>query len=136
MPFKEDLKFGQKYELIALKYFEYNTYKQNNDNRYDLLLDDKIKVEVKADRLSHLTNNIAIEYECFNEPSGISTSEADFYIYFIIKPNNEYTVYKFKTDELKDIIKNCRIVRGGDMKASKMYLLNVNKIKNFIMRLN
>lgn len=136
MTFKEDLKFGQTFEIKALDYFKYNTYKKNNDNRYDLILDDKIKIEVKADRLSYHTNNIAIEFECFDNPSGISISEADYYIYFIIKPNNEYTVYKFKTDELKDIIKNCRIVSGGDMKASKMYLLNVNKIKNFITRLN
>lgn len=131
MTWKKDLKFGQQYELIALKYLDFKEYTLNIDYRYDLLLDNKIKIEVKADRLAHKTNNLAIEFECFDKPSGIYISEADYYIYFIVKPNNEYTVYKIKTDDLKEKIKDCIIVRGGDMKASKMYLLNLDKIKDF-----
>ena len=131
MTWKDDLKFGQQYELIALKYLEFNEYQLNDDNRYDLLLDNKIKVEVKADRLSHWTRNMAIEFECFDKPSGINTSEADFYIYFVVKPNNEYTVYKIKTEDLKKKVEGCKIVFGGDMKASKMYLLSLNAMKEF-----
>jgi hypothetical protein len=131
MTWKDDLKFGQQYELIALKYFDFIEYQLNDDNRYDLLLDNQIKVEVKADRLSHSTRNMAIEFECFDKPSGINTSEADYYIYFVVKPNNEYTAYKIKTEDLKKKVEGCRIVRGGDMKASKMYLLNLNAMKEF-----
>ena len=39
------------------------------------------KVEVKADSMAHLTGNLFIEVYCRNKPSGISTTEADYWVF-------------------------------------------------------
>ena len=144
MNFKNDLKFGKKYEMELLKYLDYNIYETKDGlfKEYDL----KIKInqksttyEVKADRITYKTNNIAIEYECSKKKSGISTTKSDFYAYFIIKPNDNYDLYIIPTKDIKAFIKENkykRIVNGGDNYNSKMYLFDINIFKNFIIKLN
>lgn len=133
--FKKDLQLGNKYELKALEYIEYDNYviSQGNFKPFDIdvIKDDKhIYYEVKCDRLSYKTGNIAIEYECSNKPSGISTTKSDYYIYFVIYPTKEIC-FKIPTKELKELIKDCRSVRGGDGYRSKMNLLKIYKIHPF-----
>ena len=135
--FQKDLKQGQKYELECLKYLEYDEYEHDKAYRkeYDLIIikdDEKIKIEVKSDRLASKTNNMAIEYECNNKPSGISTTEADYWIYFIIHEDKE-EVYKIPIEKLKKLVLNCRKVSGGDGFRSKLYLLNKDFCKKFII---
>ena len=144
MNFKNDLKFGKKYEMELLKYLDYNIYETKDGlfKEYDLKINinqKSITYEVKADRLTYITNNIAIEYECSKKDSGISTTKSDFYAYFIIKPNDNYDLYIIPTEDIKTFIKEnkfIRIVNGGDNYNSKMYLFNVNIFKNFIIKLN
>ena len=144
MNFKNDLKFGKKYEMELLKYLDYDIYKTKDGlfKEYDLKIyknNKAIRYEVKADRQSYKTNNFAIEYECSKKDSGISTTKSDFYAYFIIKPNDDYDLYIIPTIEIKNLIKlkqYKRVVNGGDNYNSKMYLFNISLFKNFIIKLN
>jgi|OM-RGC.v1.029334484 hypothetical protein len=109
--FNNDLQYGQKYEEKAIQYFINNGYelKEYIPNKkvleYDFIIskDNKdYKIEVKCDRLASKTGNIAIEYECSNKPSGISTSQADYYIYYIV----DKCKLLIETSKLKEMIKN------------------------------
>ena len=141
MNFVEDLKFGKKYEIELLKYLDYESYDFVDGlfKDYDLKININQKsttYEVKADRITYKTNNIAIEYECSKKKSGILTTKADFYAYFIIKPNDNYDLYIIPTKDIKAFIKEKkykRIVNGGDNYNSKMYLFDINIFKNFII---
>lgn len=69
-----------------------NTYK------YDFETSDGIKYEVKADEMSLRTNNFFIEFIGYGKPSGITTTEAKFYILTDTK-----IYYLIDVDELKKI---------------------------------
>lgn len=136
--FKMNLNQGKKYEKIALEYLEYDTVEhiEGNFKEYDFIISKdniKYKYEVKSDRQASITGNLAIEYEYNKKPSGISSSLADFWIYFIVYEDKE-ECYKIPSDELKEIIKNCRQVSGGDYNLSKMYLINKSKLKNYLIK--
>ena len=138
MNFKKDLEFGHKYELELLKHIDHDNYLISTGifKPYDIKFfkDDKcIRYEVKADRLTIKTNNIAIEFECSNKPSGITTTRAKYYAYFVIKPNEEYDLYIIKTKYIKECIKNKlykRIVKGGDNYTSRMYIFDYSLFSN------
>ena len=85
--FQKDLALGQKIEqrilsviqkkypcsvLIPGKFKEYDIFIPENDS----------KVEVKVDLKSQETGNILIELRMFNKPSGLLTTEADFWIIY------------------------------------------------------
>ena len=144
MNFVEDLKFCKKYEIELLKYLDYDAYKTKDGlfKEYDLKIyknNKAIRYEVKSDRLTYKTNNIAIEYECSKKDSGITTTNSDYYAYFIIKPNDNYDLYIIPTIEIKTLIKlkqYKRVTNGGDNYKSKMYLFNITIFKNFIIKFN
>lgn len=137
--FQSDLKLGQQYEKEALKLFEYDSYKISEGcfKDYDLLITTKdkkkLKVEVKADKMAKRTGNIAIEYECNNVPSGITTTRANIWIHYLVD-DNKYLYFKVK--ELKKLIKNAKSVRGGDGCRSRMYLLKVSELNDYIKTCN
>jgi len=97
------------------------------------MLQDK-KIEVKSERGMWLdTGNIAIEFESYGKPSGIASTESDYWFHNLCIGEEIYGTLVFKTDMLKKIIKNTpnkREVSGGDNKASKMYLINIQKLFN------
>jgi hypothetical protein len=97
------------------------------------MLQDK-KIEVKSERGMWLdTGNIAIEFESYGKPSGIASTESDYWFHNLCIGEEIYGTLVFKTDMLKKIIKNTpnkREVSGGDNKASKMYLMNIQKLFN------
>jgi|TARA_R100001224_G_C3982239_1_gene136312 hypothetical protein len=97
------------------------------------MLQDK-KIEVKSERGMWLdTGNIAIEFESYGKPSGITSTESDYWFHNLCIGEEIYGTLVFKTDMLKKIIKNTpnkREVSGGDNKASKMYLMNIQKLFN------
>lgn len=131
--FKDQLKQGHHYELEALKYFEYTSYIQAHGNvkGYDLILDGTTKLEVKSEILASLTGNMAIEYEYKGNPSGVNCSECNFWVHFVVKKDGTHDCYIFPIDKLKELVKNCRQVVGGDGYNSKMYLLPVSKCQEF-----
>ncbi len=120
--FRKDLKYGQRYEKIAMEYFD----SKNNTiyapkgyhKQYDFIVNDEFKVEVKCDRMAFNTGNLAIEYRCNGIDSGINATTAHVYMYFIIKKNG-YDCYKIPVEKLKKIcLKHGRKIRGGDFKSS------------------
>jgi len=111
----------------------------NNDFKFDLkvgqvgekylgnILNNK-KIEVKTDLQAHRTGNIFIEYFSRNKPSGISTTESDFYAFIL---SNEKIII-IKTIELKNIcrkyINTKRNINGGDSNTSKGILLPIKEL--------
>lgn len=137
MTFNTDLILGHYYEKKAILYLDYDNYKiiDGYHKEYDIIISKNgitTKIEVKTDRLAYKTGNIVIEYEYNNKPSGIETTTADFWIYFVINPNKE-ECYKFPIEELKNIVKNCKTVRGGDGYKSKLYIIKKSKLKKYLI---
>lgn len=80
------------------------------------------KIEVKKDSLTHKTGNLFVEFECRNQPSGISTSHADYWVFLIEKT---YIIIFVKTSYLKKLCAKYKnnIVNGGDSNTSNGYLI-------------
>jgi len=95
------------------------------------MLQDK-KIEVKSERgMWQKTGNIAIEYESYGKPSGIAATESDYWFHNLCIDDETFCTLVFNTDSLKKIIDNLdykRSVSGGDHNASKMYLVNLQKL--------
>jgi len=95
------------------------------------MLQDK-KIEVKSERdVWQKTGNIAIEYECYGKPSGINATESDYWFHNLCIGEDIFATIVFDTNSLKRIINNLdykRSVSGGDNNASRMYLLNLQKL--------
>jgi|TARA_R110000803_G_C11806465_1_gene300094 hypothetical protein len=95
------------------------------------MLQDK-KIEVKSERgMWQKTGNIAIEYESYGKPSGINATEADYWFHNLCVGDDTFCTLVFKIESLKKIISNLdykRSVSGGDHNASRMYLLNLQKL--------
>ena len=95
------------------------------------MLQDK-KIEVKSERdVWQKSGNIAIEYECYGKPSGINATESDYWFHNLCIGSETFATIVFDTASLKRIINNLdskRSVSGGDNNASRMYLLNLQKL--------
>ena len=90
------------------------------------------KIEVKSERGMWMkTGNIAIEYESYGKPSGISATESDYWFHNLCIGEETFATLVFHTNSLRKIINNLdykKTVSGGDNNASKMYLLNIQKL--------
>jgi hypothetical protein len=90
------------------------------------------KIEVKSERdVWQNSGNIAIEYESYGKPSGINATESDYWFHNLCLGDEIYATLVFNTDVLRKIIDNLdyvRSVKGGDHYASRMYLLNLQKL--------
>ena len=95
------------------------------------MLQDK-KIEVKSERdMWQRTGNIAIEYRSYGKPSGIDATTSDYWFHNLCVGEETFATLVFKTDSLRKIIKNLdkkKSVSGGDNNASRMYLLNIQKL--------
>ena len=90
------------------------------------------KIEVKSERdMWQRTGNIAIEYQSYGKPSGIDATESDYWFHNLCVGDDTFCTLVFDTKSLKRIINNLdykRSVSGGDNNASRMYLLNLQKL--------
>ena len=96
----------------------------------DMLQDKKIEVKSERDMWAR-TGNIAIEYQCYGKPSGIKATEADYWFHNLCIGDDTFATLVFNVDALKRIIDNLdfkKSVSGGDNNASRMYLLNIQKL--------
>ncbi len=96
----------------------------------DMLTDKKIEVKSEKD-MWQKTGNICIEYESWGKPSGIKATEADYWFHNLCVGDNEFCTLVFKTDVLKTIVDKLdtfKTVSGGDHKASRMFLVNLQKL--------
>ena len=95
------------------------------------MLQDK-KIEVKSERDVWMrTGNIAIEYECYGKPSGINATESDYWFHNLCVGDEVFATLVFDVNSLKRIIDTLdykKTVSGGDNNASRMYLLNLQKL--------
>lgn len=131
--FRKDLPIAKETEVEVSKVLEklYNAeiLDFEDTNKYDILTkikDKEVTFEVKEDFMCWRTGNVAVEYECRGKPSGIETTESDFYIYKINYPENKVKYVMHKTDIIRDMIKKknyFRIVNGGDKGSNSMNYL-------------
>lgn len=124
-------------QLICRRFPKTKLISRNNDNRYDLLFDregKEIKVEVKEDFTCQRTGNIGLEFSCRGKDSGISVSQADFYVYKVHTPERDVKFLMIPVSVLKRLIKEQRfkrIVNGGDIGSDSLnYLFDYYLIKN------
>lgn len=86
------------------------------------------KIEVKRDFKSSKTGNIFVEYECRGKPSGIATTEADYWAFIL---NGERVVI-LPTEFLKDLCRyyyeEQKVAKGGDNNASMGVLIPTGRI--------
>ena len=87
--------------------------------------------EVKTERDKWAsTGNICIEIESYGKPSGLTSTEADLWVHNLVKDNELCCSLVFNTDKLRKIMEEMKpfTVMGGDYKASKLYLVNIEKL--------
>lgn len=97
-----------------------------------------IKIEVKTERDQWAkTSNLVFEYACRGKPSGIATTESDFWVQLLSLEGSVVGMYGWPTVQLKaflrKVIKNpgaykARLVDGGDDKASKMVIIPISEL--------
>ena len=116
-----------------------NRKKFDLDLKYGQIREDKIadmfnnkKIEVKSERGMWMkTGNICIEYESYGKPSGIITTEADFWFPNLCIDDDIFCTFIFDVPKLKQLIEKLdfkKSVSGGDHKASRMWLVNIQKL--------
>jgi hypothetical protein len=120
----------------------------NNDKRFDLdlqygqvfeqkvadmLQNSKIEVKTERDKWSK-TGNIVVEFESRGRPSGIATTEADYWFHNLATGNDIVMTLVFPVYKLRSYIaKNMpRMVRGGDDNTSRMYLISLTDLVTII----
>jgi len=97
----------EKYEIIAADKIKkiYNKDIENllnpdNGNKYDFTCNN-LSFEVKYDKASTVYSNFFIEYMGYGKPSGIATTQANYYI--ITDGENYYLIDTLKLKELCNI---------------------------------
>lgn len=92
----------------------------------------KSKLECKRDRKTWHTGNIAVEFESRGKPSGLATTEADWWVFIIEDESNHPMMLFVHVDKLKEI---CRTIYkqqgwnyGGDDNTSKMVLVKLSEL--------
>ena len=130
--FKADLEFGHKYEDIYIaklnKPAEEIDRPSGKFSGYDFRVGEE-KYEVKADRQTHRTGNFCIETHCSGRASGITTTQASRYIYFVVYPDDEYDIYDIPTRDIVQMLidkKFSRSMMGGNGFKSLFYLFDKN----------
>lgn len=134
--FYTDLKKGERIETILLKEIKKKypkAYKIDGYfKEYDLFVPEVNKsIEVKSDEKSKETGNIVVEVEFNNKPSALSTTKADYWVWW---DGDSFTW--FETNEIRKCIKetNQRIVSfigKGDTKQKKAYLIKKETLFNY-----
>lgn len=120
----------------------------NNDKRFDLdlkygqVFEKKVadmlqnsKIEVKTERdMWKCTGNIAIEFMSRGQPSGIDTTEAEYWFHNLAIGEDIVMTLVFPTKILKNYIAKTmpRQVRGGDENTSRLHLLNLQDLVKMI----
>lgn len=144
MPFQNDLLLGKKYEVMLLDYLDKDEYDEVEfaPNQRFVEWDVKVrrgqleaKYEVKADRLTAKTGNFCIEYECAGQPSGISTTQANYYAYFVLDGSHQ-DLYLIPVERIKELIAQgaYKKMNGGDGYRSRFYLIPKAVFAEYIRR--
>lgn len=125
--FTKDLSFGKTWETIAMSLVGGGSPGPSGRFKPYDFTHNGIKYEVKADRLAYKYggNTMFVEYECSCQPSGIATTEADVWMYFMVKPDGSYKCYSVPVADLREWCKGCRTKAGGDGYRALGYIVPV-----------
>ena len=137
MSFHDDLIFGEQGELFVLEKLRLKypkAYKvEGYCKEWDIFIPEKdIGVEVKSDRMSTVTGNVAIEYSYGGEPSGIEATKAKWWVYI-----TEDTLYWIKAKRIKQCIKENKLEPiefppiKGDYRGKFLYLIKETLFKDY-----
>lgn len=139
--FDKDLKVGQEAEI---KFCEYlimkgckvvRTFGMNSDFDVGVYGENYITntYEIKSDLLFPKTGNLAIEYAFKGDLSGVSTTNADYWVQAIITPLKA-KFYVLEVSGFKDWLKQnkeyLKTTKGGDNEESQMILVKPSDIVN------
>ena len=106
-------------------------YGQIREDRIADMLTNK-KIEVKSERGMWMkTGNICIEYESYGNPSGICSTVSVYWFHNLCIYDVIFCTFIFDVPKLKQLIDKLdfkKSVCGGDNKASKMWLVNIQKL--------
>lgn len=97
---------------------------QGSFKQFDFYIPDiETKVELKTDRMSNDTGNFVIETYHYGKPSGITTTTADFWVFY-----DGISYYWIDPDILKNMILTSgvdqrRFVGNGDTVEKRAYLI-------------
>jgi len=112
--FDLDLEFGEKWE--------------------DFIIEKLKTAEVKTEKDKwHKTGNICIEFQCYNKPSGIETTESDIWIHNLTLDGEFMLGFIIPTERLKEVYSDGWEVAGGDNNASRMKLLKIRELVKLIL---
>lgn len=127
MSFTKDLAFGRMWEETAMSLVGGGEFAPPGRFKPFDFTSQGIKYEVKADRLAYKYggNTMFVEFECSGEPSGISTTEADVWVYFMVKPDLSYKCYFVPVADLKTWCEGCVVKKGGDGWRARGYIVPV-----------
>tara|TARA_R100001591_G_scaffold110441_1_gene121367 strand:+ start:822 stop:1196 length:375 start_codon:yes stop_codon:yes gene_type:complete len=115
--FKYDLEVGKEGERIVADLFKNKT------------------IEVKRDFWVGRTGNIAVEFQSRKKPSGILTTEADYWVFVFSAEYEDKLMLVVETEKLKKITKVFAI-RGlikemGDNNSSLAVLIPIKELSKF-----
>lgn len=134
--FKKDLikgKNGEDFIIIFMENLGFKFIHRCNDNRYDIMMgynESSYSYEIKTDSYPRDTGNIAIEFEGRGKPTGISVTQADFFVTYF---PNLGEIWNIETNKLKKLINenNIRSTEGsGDVGSNtKLWLIKKTDYK-------
>ena len=93
------------------------------------------KLECKRDKIAHKTGNIFIEYKCRGKKSGLSITEANWWVIGIENRNGDIETailasVKWLQDKCRPFLETSRDVIGGDDNASRGILLKMDDFRS------
>ena len=114
----------------------------NYENKICDILEGRSKVEVKTERdMWRTTGNIAIEYKRGNSLSGISNTEADYWVHNLVYKDEMILSFIFPVKRLKNLVRkmvkngSAKMISGGDYNKSKLVLLPIKDLISLSMEL-
>ena len=110
-------KSGKIGEDIIIKYLELiknEKVKLISINKYfDVMTNNNIMYEIKTQYHTIKSGWAALEFQTFNKPSGIITTQSNIFIYLIPDLEQDiFYIYEIETNELKELIKNNKLKIG------------------------
>tara|TARA_E500000081_G_scaffold138813_1_gene154514 strand:- start:317 stop:766 length:450 start_codon:yes stop_codon:yes gene_type:complete len=137
--FKRDLKRGEQVELALLDMIKVKYPKahkvQGYFKDYDIYVPEIEKsIEVKYDEKSKYTGNIVIEVSFNGNPSALSTSKADYWVWW----DGEYLSW-FTIDLIKKCLKENKtpirtFIGKGDSKSKNAYLVKKDLLYKYAIK--
>ena len=122
--FDVDLEFGQHFEQLV-----------------DDLFCGRIKAEVKTERDKwKYYGNIVIELEYNGKPSGLTSTEAEIWVHLLSDEGRLVGGFILEVEVLRKIVKKMRankigrVTKGGDGYRSKLFLLPIDRLNEYIIK--